>query len=345
MKEQIQNSFFIYFEKLGYIKKQASKLVSNKPDILFTNSGMVQFANNFSVENTQINEKFITAQPCCRISGKHDDLNNIGYSPNHLTTFTMLGHFEFTNADIYKTMSYTLGFLKKIGINNENLYITVHPNIPDIDSVLLLAKQHNLEVVYLEDNKWSAGKDMPWGRTVEIFYKDKLHDLEIWNFVMVMGVGDIQYKNYKLDTGGGAERLRSIINGSFDVLSHAKNYISSAEIEINKIIEDHIQTIDLLSKEIEPSNKKQGYVLRMIMRRLITIEHLYDQKVYSSKHYDNESAVFNKALKTSYKMFEKELISRKSSLLKIMTYINQTYGAPVKLLISYMVKKIWSDET
>lgn len=345
---EINQAFLRYFSNKGYIAKESSSLVQKDGQLLFTNAGMNQFMKEFSSTDPTIQDKLITVQRCCRITGKHNDIDNIGYSPNHLTSFTMLGHFVFQNASIETLMKDLIFFFKELGIDTNKLYITQHPDLSEHIKmeIAIVADMFGLNIVDLEENMWRAGDNSPWGYSVELFYQDRQKniDLEIWNCVIVMGIGDQTFPHYRIDTGGGAERLLSILNNSFDVLHLANNIIEEATREENRKIYDHLLTSTYLSKEVEPSNQKQGYVLRMLLRKSLTILIKYNRNVsVFIEHFPSiestivkEYLLLKKSIDKSLKYLDAEIAKGNTNIDQLLQHIKETYGAPIEIMLIYL---------
>lgn len=288
----IKKKFLKFFKDNGYKEKQECPLVPFKDDsILFTNSGMVQFKNIFLGLESCKYDKVTTSQTCIRLGGKHNDLENIGNTPHHNTSFTMLGNFCFKNASKQEAIILAWSFLTNIlSLDKNKLHVTVHEN--DSESFDIWSNSIKLDLSHItkssdETNFWSMDEVGPCGYCTEIFYNignNNLDLLEIWNLVFIQ----FEKKNNKLinlkdlfiDTGMGLERISSIKQKVFDnfktdllkpLLDVVKNFFNSSEINQNiKIITDHIKTcVLLISQGLYPSNVGRGYILKKLIRRSI----------------------------------------------------------------------------
>ncbi len=287
---ELENIFINYFKKNCYhIINEAHLIPKKDQTLLFTNSGMVQFKNIFlGFENIKY-DKIVTSQTCLRLGGKHDDLNNIGKSKHHNTSFKMLGNFEFNNVKKEQTIYLAWHFLTKIlKINKNKLYISIHKK--DITTANYWKNITNIkynQIILGNDNTnfWNMDTNGPCGYCTEIFYK--LNDnklLELWNLVFIQ----FNKKNNKLahlnktyiDTGMGLERITSVIQKTYDnfktdiyaplikILSFL--FKSHTNDESIHIITDHLKTISLLiTNNIIPGNEKHGYILKKLIRKTI----------------------------------------------------------------------------
>jgi len=304
--KSIRNLFLNYFSKTDHKIVDSSNLVpSNDPTLMFTNSGMVQFKNVFTGLEKKKYKRATTSQKCVRAGGKHNDLENVGYTPRHHTFFEMLGNFSF--GDYFKEQAIYLAWnllTKELQLSKENLCVTVFDE--DDESFKLWKKIAGLKEdkiikISTADNFWSMGDTGPCGPCSEIFYDhgDKLKGgppgstdqdgdrfIEIWNLVFMQYEQISKDKRVDLpkpsvDTGMGLERMSAVLQGTHDNYSidHFKKIINaSSEItksQINektiashRVIADHLRASSFLIAEgILPSNEGRGYVLRRIMRR------------------------------------------------------------------------------
>ena len=314
---EIRNTFLKYFEKNDHKIVESSNLVpNNDPTLMFTNSGMVQFKNVFTGLEKRDYKRATTSQKCVRAGGKHNDLENVGYTPKHHTFFEMLGNFSF--GDYFKEKAISLAWdliTKEFGINKDRLYVTVFRD--DDDAFNLWKKIAGLsdnKVIRIatSDNFWSMGETGPCGPCSEIFFdhgdnlkggppgtKDQDGDrfIEIWNLVFMQFEQITKDKRIDLpkpsvDTGMGLERVAALIQGSHDnyETDHFKKLIQSTSNAVNKkpdtsnissfrVIADHLRASSFLIAEgVLPSNEGRGYVLRRIMRRGMRHSHLLGAK-------------------------------------------------------------------
>ena len=315
--KEIRNTFLKYFEKNDHKIVESSNLVpNNDPTLMFANSGMVQFKNVFTGLEKRNYKRATTSQKCVRAGGKHNDLENVGYTPRHHTFFEMLGNFSF--GDYFKEKAISLAWdliTKEFGINKDKLYVTVFKE--DDDAFNLWKKVAGLNEsriirIATSDNFWSMGETGPCGPCSEIFFdhgnhlkgglpgtKDQEGDrfIEIWNLVFMQFEQVTKDKRIDLpkpsvDTGMGLERIAALLQGSHDnyETDHFKKLIQSTSNAVNKkpdstnissfrVIADHLRASSFLIAEgVLPSNEGRGYVLRRIMRRGMRHSHLLGAK-------------------------------------------------------------------
>ena len=314
---KIRNTFLKYFEKNDHKIVESSNLVpNNDPTLMFANSGMVQFKNVFTGLEKRDYQRATTSQKCVRAGGKHNDLENVGYTPRHHTFFEMLGNFSF--GDYFKEKAISLAWdliTKEFGINKDKLYVTVFKE--DDDAFNLWKKVAGLNEsriirIATSDNFWSMGETGPCGPCSEIFFdhgdhlkgglpgtKDQDGDrfIEIWNLVFMQFEQVTKDKRIDLpkpsvDTGMGLERIAALLQGSHDnyATDHFKKLIQATSNAVNKkpdeknvssfrVIADHLRASSFLIAEgVLPSNEGRGYVLRRIMRRGMRHSHLLGAK-------------------------------------------------------------------
>ena len=299
----IRKSFLEYFQKNDHKILPSSPLVPhNDPSLLFTNAGMVQFKNQFTGKEKIIFPKVATSQKCVRAGGKHNDLENVGYTARHHTFFEMLGNFSFGDYFKEKAILYAWNYLtQELRVPKSKLYITVYHE--DQEAFQLWKKitgfsDDKIIKIKTDDNFWSMGDIGPCGPCSEIFYdhreqyhgglpgtKDEDGDryVEIWNLVFMQfeklaTKEQINLPNPSIDTGMGLERITAVMQGVndnydtdiFQTLIKASMEISGNDKEIvsHRVIADHIRSsCFLLADGVLPSNEGRGYVLRRIMRR------------------------------------------------------------------------------
>ncbi len=299
----IRLAFIDYFKKQNHEHIESSSLIpASDKTLLFTNSGMVQFKDIFLGLQKPKNKKIVTCQKCVRAGGKHNDLENIGYTNRHHSFFEMLGNFSF--GDYFKEEAITLawGFLiNELKLDKERLYVSVHKD--DADAANIWLKKIGLDsdkLWYLgdKDNFWQMGNTGPCGPCSEIFYdlgeelkgsipsKGDTGDrfIEIWNLVFTQYNRDINNALNDLpkkcvDTGMGLERIHAVVEGKSDnfktsLFADLEKYLDKSlntkniNYTIKKIIMDHCRSACfLISDGIIPSNEGRGYVLRRIIRR------------------------------------------------------------------------------
>ncbi len=303
--EEIRKEFIKYFENNEHVFFESSSLLpSNDPSLLFTNAGMVQFKNWFIGSEKASSINVVSSQKCLRAGGKHNDLENVGYTPRHHTFFEMLGNFSFGGYFKEKAIYLAWQFLTKIlCLSSERLIVTVYKG--DEESLNFWKKISGIESskiieISSNDNFWSMGEVGPCGPCSEIFYdngkdisgglpgtknQDGDRFVEIWNLVFMQHEkkekGLINLPTKCVDTGMGLERINAVINGKtnnfdIDVFKILKNDLenllgirsNNQNITSFRVIIDHIRAITfLISEGVLPSNEGRGYVLRRIIRR------------------------------------------------------------------------------
>ena len=314
---EIRSTFLDYFEKNDHKIVESSNLVpNNDPTLMFANSGMVQFKNVFTGLEKRDYQRATTAQKCVRAGGKHNDLENVGYTPRHHTFFEMLGNFSF--GDYFKERAIELAWnliTKDFGLDKNRLYVTVfHEDDEAFNFWKKIAGFSDDRIIRIatSDNFWSMGETGPCGPCSEIFYdhgdhlkgglpgsKDEDGDryIEIWNLVFMQFEQVSKEKRINLpkpsvDTGMGLERIAALLQGTHDnyETDHFKKLIQSTsdilKIKPNesnlssfRVIADHLRASSFLIAEgVLPSNEGRGYVLRRIMRRGMRHSHLLGSK-------------------------------------------------------------------
>ena len=314
---EIRETFLKYFEKNGHTIVDSSNLVpNNDPTLMFANSGMVQFKNVFTGLEKRDYKRATTSQKCVRAGGKHNDLENVGYTPRHHTFFEMLGNFSF--GDYFKERAIELAWnliTKDFGLDKNKLYFTVFNE--DDEAFNLWKKitgfgEDRIIRIATSDNFWSMGETGPCGPCSEIFYdhgdhlqgglpgtKDQDGDryIEIWNLVFMQYEQVTKDKRIDLpkpsvDTGMGLERIAALLQGTHDnyKTDHFLKLINSISDTVKvkptdknlssfRVIADHLRASSfLLAEGVLPSNEGRGYVLRRIMRRGMRHSHLLGAK-------------------------------------------------------------------
>ncbi|MFV2052900.1 alanine--tRNA ligase [Aliiroseovarius sp. YM-037] len=309
----IRSTFLNYFETNGHEVVDSSPLVPrNDPTLMFTNSGMVQFKNVFTGVEHRDYSRAVTSQKCVRAGGKHNDLDNVGYTARHHTFFEMLGNFSF--GDYFKRDAIPFAWdliTKEFGIDKDKLLVTVFHT--DDDAADIWKKHAGLpddRIIRIDtaDNFWSMGPTGPCGPCTEIFYdhgdhiwggppgsndEDGDRFIEIWNLVFM------QFEQFEdghredlprpsIDTGMGLERIGALLQGSHDnydtdlfralieASAHLTNVDPYGEQNVHhRVIADHLRSTSfLIADGVMPSNEGRGYVLRRIMRRAMRHAHL-----------------------------------------------------------------------
>ena len=315
----IRSTFLGYFEKNGHARVDSSPLVPrNDPTLMFANSGMVQFKNVFTGLETRDYTRATTSQKCVRAGGKHNDLDNVGYTARHLTFFEMLGNFSF--GDYFKEEAIPFAWellTKDFEIPKDKLYVTVYhtdDEAADIWRKVAALPDERIIRIATDDNFWMMGPTGPCGPSSEIFYdhgpeiwggppgsaeEDGDRFIEIWNLVFMQHErhddgSQTDLPNTNIDTGMGMERFGALVqSGSNDVFStdtmraiieasaHATSTepYSDAAKSHHRVIADHLRSTSfLIADGVLPSNEGRGYVLRRIMRRAMRHAHLLGAK-------------------------------------------------------------------
>ena len=309
----IRATFLNFFQANGHTVVESSPLVPrNDPTLLFTNAGMVQFKNVFTGLETRPYSRATTSQKCVRAGGKHNDLDNVGYTARHHTFFEMLGNFSF--GDYFKEEAIRLAWglvTRDYGLPADKLLVTVHSS--DEDAAALWRKVAGLpdsRIIRIptSDNFWAMGDTGPCGPCSEIFYDhgpgvaggppgsadaDGDRFIEIWNLVFmqfeqVTKDQRIDLPKPSIDTGMGLERLAAILQGkhdNYDTDTLRALILASAEAThtdpdgphriSHRVVADHLRSsCFLIADGVLPSNEGRGYVLRRIMRRAMRHAHM-----------------------------------------------------------------------
>ncbi|MDA5095696.1 alanine--tRNA ligase [Aliiroseovarius sp. KMU-50] len=308
----IRSTFLDYFEKQGHEVVDSSPLVPrNDPTLMFVNSGMVQFKNLFTGVEKRDYVRATTAQKCVRAGGKHNDLDNVGYTARHHTFFEMLGNFSF--GDYFKNEAIPFAWELITGefdIPKDKLYTTVYHT--DDEAFEIWKKvgvpEDRIIRIATNDNFWQMGPTGPCGPCTEIFYdhgdhiwggppgspeEDGDRFIEIWNIVFMQNEqfadgSMVPLDMQSIDTGMGLERIGALLQGSHDnydtdlfkalieASAHATNVDPYGEQNVHhRVIADHLRSTSFLMADgVLPSNEGRGYVLRRIMRRAMRHAHL-----------------------------------------------------------------------
>jgi len=309
----IRKAFLDYFESNGHKIMDSSSLVPlNDPTLMFTNAGMVQFKNIFTGIEKSVFNRAVTSQKCVRAGGKHNDLENVGYTARHHTFFEMLGNFSF--GDYFKETAIELAWglvTKEFSLPAEKLLVTVHSS--DEDAADLWKKiagisDHKIIRIPTSDNFWAMGDTGPCGPCSEIFFdhgdhisggapgspnEDGDRFIEIWNLVFMQFEQvtldeRVDLPKPSIDTGMGLERIAAVLQGTHDnyeidlmrsliLDSSEKSGVPSVgKYNIShRVIADHLRASSfLIADGVLPSNDGRGYVLRRIMRRAMRHAHL-----------------------------------------------------------------------
>ncbi|MFM5893062.1 MAG: alanine--tRNA ligase [Novosphingobium sp.] len=314
---EIRRSFLDYFGSHGHeIVPSAPLVPHNDPTLMFVNAGMVPFKNVFTGLETRESPRATSSQKCVRAGGKHNDLDNVGYTARHHTFFEMLGNFSF--GDYFKEQAITHAWTlltKEWGIPADRLTATVyHTDDAAFDLWKKIAGLPESRIIRIptKDNFWAMGADGPCGPCSEIFYdhgdhifggppgspdEDGDRFVEIWNlvFMQFLQENDVQVGELprpSIDTGMGLERVAAVLQGvtdnydtdTFKALIAASESLTGVKAEgenqaSHRVIADHLRSTSfLLADGVLPSNEGRGYVLRRIMRRAMRHAHLLGAK-------------------------------------------------------------------
>jgi len=310
---ELREAFLSYFEGKGHARKASAPLIpENDPTLLFVNAGMVPFKNIFTGAETPETVRAVSSQKCVRAGGKHNDLDNVGYTARHHTFFEMLGNFSF--GDYFKDDAIAFGWelvTKELGLPADKLLVTVYSE--DDDAAAIWKKVAGLSDdriirISTSDNFWSMGDTGPCGPCSEIFFdhgadiwggppgspeEDGDRFIEIWNLVFMQfnqlaGGGRENLPKPSIDTGMGLERIAAVLQGVhnnyeidlFQNLIAAEEEVysqraSDDQLGSFRVIADHLRTSAFLVADgVTPSNEGRGYVLRRIMRRAMRHAHI-----------------------------------------------------------------------
>ncbi len=309
----IRATFLNYFARNGHEVVASSSLVpKNDPTLMFTNSGMVQFKNTFTGQEKRSYVRATSSQKCVRAGGKHNDLDNVGYTARHHTFFEMLGNFSF--GDYFKEQAITHAWTlltKDFGLDKDKLLVTVYHT--DDEAAALWQKiaglpEQKIIRIATDDNFWKMGDTGPCGPCSEIFYdhgpgipggppgspdEDGDRFIEIWNLVFMQYEEGppgtrLALPHPSIDTGMGLERFAAILQGkhdNYDTDALRALILASAEATgqapdgkfktSHRVVADHLRSTSFLMADgVLPSNEGRGYVLRRIMRRAMRHAHL-----------------------------------------------------------------------
>ncbi|GHA40844.1 alanine--tRNA ligase [Amylibacter ulvae] len=313
----IRSTFLDFFQSNDHRIVPSSPLIPrNDPTLMFVNSGMVQFKNLFTGQETRDYQRATTAQKCVRAGGKHNDLDNVGYTARHHTFFEMMGNFSF--GDYFKEQAIPMAWdliTKEFGIPKDKLYVTVYHT--DDEAANIWKKYAGLPDdriirIATDDNFWRMGPTGPCGPCTEIFYdhgdhiwggppgspeEDGDRFIEIWNVVFMQNEqfadGSLKPLDMQsIDTGMGLERMAALLQGSHDnydtdlmrdlieASAHATHVDPYGDQNVHhRVIADHLRSTSfLIADGVLPSNEGRGYVLRRIMRRAMRHAHLLGAK-------------------------------------------------------------------
>ncbi len=309
----IRSTFIDYFHRQGHAVIESSPLVPrNDPTMMFTNSGMVQFKNVFTGAEKRDYQRATTVQKCVRAGGKHNDLENVGYTARHHTFFEMLGNFSFGNYFKEEAISFAWELInKEFGLARDKLLVTVYADDDEAASLWRkIAGFDDARIIRIntDDNFWRMGDTGPCGPCTEIFIDqgealaggppgsadaDGDRFLEFWNLVFmqfeqVNAEQRVKLPKPSVDTGMGLERFAAILQGvhsnfDIDLFQHliaatqeqVRLKVTPANRASFRVIADHLRaSAFLIADGVLPANEGRGYVLRRIMRRAMRHAHL-----------------------------------------------------------------------
>ncbi|MGM0524784.1 MAG: alanine--tRNA ligase [Pseudomonadota bacterium] len=312
---QIREKFLQFFADRGHQRvPSASMIPGNDPTLLFTNAGMVPFKDVFLGTDKRRYTRATSAQRCLRAGGKHNDLENVGYTARHHTFFEMLGNFSFGDYFKREAIQYAWHFLtEELQLPAEKLWVTVFTEDDEAYDIWVKeigVPESRISRIGESDNFWSMGDTGPCGPCSEVFYdhgpevwggppgtpeEDGDRYIEIWNLVFMQynrqADGSFEpLPDPSIDTGMGLERIAAILQGvhsnyetdTFQALIHAAAKavgVTDIESKSLRVIADHIRSCSFLIVDgVMPSNEGRGYVLRRIIRRAVRHGHLLGAK-------------------------------------------------------------------
>ena len=307
---ELRSAFLSYFEGKGHTIVESSSLVpGNDPTLLFTNAGMVQFKDSFAFREDRGYTRAASCQRCVRAGGKHNDLDNVGYTARHHTFFEMLGNFSFGDYFKEDAIVFAWEFLTEVvGLPADKLWVTVHDSDDEAEQIWIEKVGFDPQRITRlgdDDNFWTMGDTGPCGPSSEIFYdhgpevpggppgsKDGELDryIEIWNLVFTQydrsADGTLTpLPKQCVDTGMGLERLAAILQGVHNnyeidlfqaLINKAAGLLQATDLDNPslKVIADHIRAaVFLIADGVVPSNEGRGYVIRRIIRRALRHGH------------------------------------------------------------------------
>lgn len=345
--KEIREAFLSYFEKQGHARVASSKLVpENDPTLLFTSAGMVQFKDTFLGLEKRPYTRATSSQKCVRAGGKHNDLENVGFTERHHTFFEMLGNFSFGDYFKKDAIHFAWEFVTKdLGLPKDRLRVSVFET--DDEAADIWHKQEGVPLDRIvrfgeKDNFWAAGETGPCGPCSEIFWDqgkevDGDRWLEFWNLVFMQyergADGKLNpLKNPSIDTGMGLERMATVMQGvesNYDIdlfttlIKETHGYFENKlkhKIDMNvrdnvcatRVIVDHLRSTSfLIADGVMPSAEGRGYVLRRILRRAVRFGHKLGMRdPFLEKIYP--------ALEASLADIYPELSQRKSYILDVL---------------------------
>ncbi len=375
---EIRSKFIDFFTSKGHVYVDSSPIIPSNDDktLLFTNAGMVQFKDIFLGIKESKYKSAVTSQKCLRAGGKHNDLDNVGFTNRHHTFFEMLGNFSFGDYFKIEAIQYAWEFLTvELKIPKDKMWITVHSSDDEAKDIWLdeigISKDR-LSIISTNDNFWSMGDVGPCGPCTEIFYDfgDKYEGnppghgdegeryVEIWNLVFmqfnrISKDKIIELPKPSVDTGMGLERICAVMqneHSNYDtdlfipILEYIKKNVDKKfhkEVSSMKVIADHIRSIAfLISEGIRPSNEGHGYVLRRIIRRAIR----HSQKInFKKENFLELVPIFINTLLNQYKDIDQKKNINKVLVLEINKF-QETLDTGLEILDKNISKIITNKE-
>ena len=375
---EIRSKFIDFFTSKGHVYVDSSPIIPSNDDktLLFTNAGMVQFKDIFLGIKESKYKSAVTSQKCLRAGGKHNDLDNVGFTNRHHTFFEMLGNFSFGDYFKIEAIQYAWEFLTvELKIPKDKMWITVHSSDDEAKDIWLdeigISKDR-LSIISTNDNFWSMGDVGPCGPCTEIFYDfgDKYEGnppghgdegeryVEIWNLVFmqfnrISKDKIIELPKPSVDTGMGLERICAVMqneHSNYDtdlfipILEYIKKNVDKKfhkEVSSMKVIADHIRSIAfLISEGIRPSNEGHGYVLRRIIRRAIR----HSQKInFKKENFLELVPIFINTLLNQYKDIDQKKNINKVLVLEIDKF-QETLDTGLEILDKNISKIITNKE-
>ena len=367
---EIREAFIQFFESKGHKRVGSSSLIpGNDKTLLFTNAGMVQFKDVFLGQEKKDFKTATTSQKCIRAGGKHNDLENVGYTLRHHTFFEMLGNFSFGDYFKEEAIDYAWEFLTKtLKLPEEKLWISVYKDddeAADIWKDKIGVNPERIVRLGEADNFWSMGDTGPCGPCSEIYFDHGEHIegtppgspgdegdrfVEIWNLVFMQynrnDKGDMSpLPKPSVDTGMGLERIAAVmqgVNSNYEtdlfknLITASENVLGKAGDVSHKVIADHIRSTSfLISDGVMPENEGRGYVLRRILRR--GIRHGY--KLGAKKPFLNKLVSdLVVAMKSGYPQLEKDEEKITATILKEETKFFETLEKGLDILEEAITK-------
>ncbi|WP_020519733.1 alanine--tRNA ligase-related protein [Catelliglobosispora koreensis] len=359
--DEIRSTFFDFFGDRGHLLLPPSSVVSSDDSLLFTNAGMNQFRPYYLGERPPPHRRLMSSQPCVRTV----DIDNIGYTTRHSTSFEMLGNFAFSDYFKLESMSWALKLLTDgFGLDRDRLWVTVFST--DDESFVLWQKlgfpTDRIQRLGIEDNYWSMGVPGPGGPNSELFYDrgpsfgrsggpsvNSERYLELWNLVFMQDVrgnsdeeilGPLPGRH--VDTGLGLSRLQLVLSGGrhvqeLDPLLPKVRELTGSSSPSVRIVVDHLRTsLLLLDAGVAPGNDGRSYVLRRLLRRAMRHLHLLGVtdpvlgQLIGHPLVSREERAFTRTLVRGQNILQRAL-DRGSLPVELVFKLHETHGFPVEL--------------